>query len=126
MSKILLIEDDEIMARMYQRVFIIEGYTVDVAGDGLMGYTKAKEFKPDLILLDVMMPVMNGLQALEKLKTDPETKDFPVMMLTNLANKPDAISALQKGAIKYLIKSDYDPKGVIAVVKEYFTTQTSQ
>lgn len=119
MAKILLIEDDELMVRMYQRVLSIEGFAVEMAVDGLAGYNKAKTFQPDLILLDVMMPVMNGLQTLEKLKQDPETKNFPIFMLTNLANKPDADFALKKGALKYLIKSDYDAKDVVAAIKEF-------
>src|SRR5438045_2821716 len=123
MYKILLIEDDELMSRMYKRVFEMEGYSVEVAGDGLIGYDKAKTVAPDLILLDVMMPVMNGLQSLEKLKSDPQTKNIPVIMLTNLANKPDADYSLKKGAVKYLVKSDYDPKGVLDVIHEFLTTQ---
>jgi len=79
---------------------------------------KAKSVKPDLMLLDIMMPKMNGLEALDKLKADPETKSIPVVMLTNLAGQQDAEMALQKGAIKYLIKSDYEPKQVSDMVKE--------
>jgi DNA-binding response OmpR family regulator len=104
--------------RMYKRVMEIEGFTIEMAVDGMEGYDKAKVFMPDLILLDVMMPKLNGLQTLEKLKADPVLKDIKVVMLTNLANKVDAVSALQKGAIKYLIKSEYDPKEVIAIIRE--------
>jgi two-component system, OmpR family, alkaline phosphatase synthesis response regulator PhoP len=118
MSKILIIEDDQFMLRMYKRVMEIEGFTIEIAVDGMEGYDKAKVFMPDLILLDVMMPKLNGLQTLEKLKADPVLKDIKVVMLTNLANKMDAASALQKGAIKYLIKSEYDPKEVIAIIRE--------
>jgi CheY-like chemotaxis protein len=118
MSKILIIEDDQFMLRMYKRVMEIEGFTIETAVDGIEGYDKVKVFMPDLILLDVMMPKLNGLQTLEKLKADPVLKDIKVVMLTNLANKMDAASALQKGAIKYLIKSEYDPKQVIAIIRE--------
>src|SRR5258708_2664139 len=110
MHRILLVEDDSLMIRMYQRVFSVEGFATEVAENGIEGYEKAKIFKPELILLDVMMPKMNGLQTLEKLKSDPDTKDFPVFMLSNLANKPDTQRALQEGAVKYLIKSDYEPR----------------
>ena len=74
--KILLVEDDDLMVRMYRRVLDCEGYTVEIASNGQEGYEKTKTFKPDLILLDIMMPVLNGLQALEKLKKDPQTKDI--------------------------------------------------
>jgi CheY-like chemotaxis protein len=116
MKKILLVEDDELMARMYKRAFSVVGFTVELAADGQEGYDKAKVFRPDLILLDIMMPVLNGLQTLEKLKADAEVKDIPVVMLTNLANKSDAERALAMGAVKYLVKSDYDPKQVIEIV----------
>src|SRR5476651_1169797 len=85
MPKILIVEDDPLMSRMYQKIFTFEGYDVEMAGDGQEGLDKAREVKPTLMLLDVMMPKMNGLQVLEKLKADPETKGIPVIMLTNLA-----------------------------------------
>lgn len=120
MYKLLLIEDDSLMYKMYKRVFELGGYSVEIAENGSDGYEKAKIFKPDLILLDIMMPVLNGLQTLEKLKQDPETKNFPVIMLTNLANKSDAESALHNGAKQYLIKSEYEPKEILAIVEKYF------
>jgi len=118
MSKILIVEDDPLMSRMYHKIFTFEHYEVETAADGQEGVDKAKSVKPDLMLLDIMMPKMNGLEALDKLKADPETKSIPVVMLTNLAGQQDAEMALQKGAIKYLIKSDYEPKQVSDMVKE--------
>ena len=85
---------------------------------------KAREIKPTLMLLDVMMPKLNGLQVLEKLKADPETKAIPVIMLTNLAGEQDAEAALAKGAIKYIIKSEYEPKEVADMVKEVLAGYT--
>lgn len=124
MKKILLIEDDELMARMYKRVLILENWSVELAVDGLEGYEKAKSFQPDLILLDIMMPRLNGFQTLDMLKKDPTTKDCPVVMLTNLADKADVELALEKGAIKYLVKSDYDMKDISNVIKEIIGSQT--
>lgn len=126
MNKILLIEDDEFMVRMYQRVFSLEGYDVQIAVDGLEGLEKAKSFQPDIILLDVMMPNLNGLQTLEKLKQDPQTKGYPVIMLTNLVNKQDAEYSLKIGAIKYLIKSDYNPKEVLEIVRQCLNERAPQ
>ncbi|MBI5357525.1 response regulator [Candidatus Saccharibacteria bacterium] len=117
-AKILLVEDDELMARMYQRFLAHGDFIVELAADGQEGYEKAKVFKPDLILLDIMMPRLNGLQALDKLKQDPETKDFIVVMLTNLADKEDAELAISKGAARYLIKSDYDMEDITGVINE--------
>jgi CheY-like chemotaxis protein len=124
MAKILIVEDDPLMSRMYQKIFTFEGYEVEMASDGQEGLDKAREMKPTLVLLDVMMPKMNGLQVLEKLKADPETKAIPVIMLTNLAGEQDAESALAKGAIKYIIKSEHEPKEVADMVKEILAGYT--
>jgi CheY-like chemotaxis protein len=109
---------------MYQKIFTFENYEVEMAGDGQEGLDKARASKPTLILMDIMMPVMNGLEALEKLKADPETKAIPVIMLTNLAGQQDAEAALSKGAIKYIVKSEYEPKDVTNMVKEILAGYT--
>ena len=124
MAKILIVEDDPLMSRMYQKIFTFEGYEVEMAGDGQEGLEKTRSGKPTLILLDIMMPKMNGLQVLEKLKADPETKTIPVVMLTNLAGQQDAETALSKGAVKYIIKSEYEPKQVANMVKEILAGYT--
>ncbi len=124
MAKLLIVEDDPLMSRMYQKIFTFEGYEVTMAGDGQEGLDKAREVNPTLMLLDVMMPKLNGLQVLEKLKADPATKGIPVIMLTNLAGEQDAEAALAKGAIKYIIKSEYEPKQVADMVKEILAGYT--
>lgn len=118
MAKILIVEDDPLMSRMYQKIFSFEGYQLDIAGDGEEGLEKIRTQKPNLILLDVMMPKMNGFQVLEKIKADPETKKIPVIMLTNLAGQADAEKAITMGAVKYIVKSEYEPKQVTNMVKE--------
>ena len=117
MAKILIIEDDPLMRRLYQKIFTFEKYEVESAEDGEEGLEKARKVKPTLILLDVMMPKMNGLQVLEKLKADPDLKKIPVVMLTNLAGQKDAETALAKGAVKYIVKSEYEQKQVSDMVK---------
>lgn len=117
-AKILIVEDDPLMIRLYQKVFTFEGYEVTVAGNGEEGLEKVKAVMPTIILLDVMMPKMNGLQVLDKLKANDETKKIPVIMLTNLAGSQDAETALAKGAVKYIVKSEYEPKDVVKMVKE--------
>jgi len=124
MAKILIVEDDPLMSRMYQTIFTFEKYTVVTAENGLVGLEKARSEKPTLILLDVMMPKMNGLEVLEKLKADPDTKKIPVIVLTNLAGTRDAEVALTKGAVKYIIKSEYEPKQVADMVKEVLSGYT--
>lgn len=119
MSKVLLlIEDDPLMLRLYRKIFKLEGYEIELAAGGQEGLDKAKSDKPTLVLLDIMMPKMDGFEVLGKLKEDPETKDIPVVVLTNLAGTQDAKKAMEMGALKYIIKSEQDPKEVATLVKE--------
>lgn len=124
MTKILIIEDDTLMSRMYQKIFVFEKFDVTVAQDGEEGIAKAREIKPTLILLDMMMPKMNGLQVLDILKHDEALKTIPVIVLTNLAGTQDAETAIMKGAIKYIIKSEYEPNQVVTMVKEILAGYT--
>lgn len=124
MAKVLIVEDDPLMSRMYQKIFTFEKYEVEVAMNGEEGFEKAKTTKPTIILLDIMMPKMNGLQVLEKLKIDPDTKAIPVIMLTNLASEKDAENAMMKGAVKYIVKSQHEPKQVTDMVKEIIAAST--
>ncbi|HSA83343.1 MAG TPA: response regulator [Patescibacteria group bacterium] len=117
MKKILLVEDDEHMSRMYKKLFTFGGFQVIVAEDGISGFQKAKDVNPDLIILDVMMPHMNGLELLEKIKNDSGMQSIPIVMLTNLDIQKDIDYALEKGAILYIIKNDHEPRKVFEMVK---------
>ena len=119
MAKILLADDDPLMVRMYQKKLENDGYEVAVADDGDTALIKIKEFKPDLILLDIMMPKINGLQVLAKLKADPETCNLPVILLTNVHGSDEDINqGLELGAVAYLVKANNRPKVVVEKVKE--------
>jgi CheY-like chemotaxis protein len=118
MAKILIVDDDDMIRMMYQKIFVFNNFEAEIAADGEEGLQKALEVKPDLILLDVMMPKMTGLQTLEKLKSNDQTKPIPVVMLTSLNGQQDAEMALSKGAVKYIVKSEYEPKEVASMVKE--------
>jgi DNA-binding response OmpR family regulator len=124
MAKILIIEDDPLISRLYQKAFSFDNYDVDVASNGQEGLLKVKEFKPTLIVLDLMMPKMNGLEVLDNLKSDKNTKSIPVIILTNLAEEKDAETALEKGAVKYIVKGDHQPKEVVDMVKEILAGYT--
>jgi CheY-like chemotaxis protein len=126
MTKILITEDDPLMLRMYQKIFTLEKYEVEIAtnGEEALEKVRAAAEKPALILLDIMMPKMNGLETLDKLKANPDTQKIPVVMLTNLAGQQDAEEALLKGAVKYIIKSEYEPKQVVDMVKEVLAGYT--
>lgn len=119
MSKVLLlVEDDPLMLRMYEKIFKFEGFELNTAKDGEEGWEKVQSLKPVLVLLDIMMPKVNGLEMLAKLKSDPDAKDIPVVILTNLANPQEAEKAKDLGAVKYLVKSEHDPKEVVTLVKQ--------
>jgi two-component system, OmpR family, alkaline phosphatase synthesis response regulator PhoP len=118
MAKILLVEDDPLISRMYQNAFTFEKYEVLVALDGEKGLELAKTNTPDLILLDIMLPNMNGLDVLEQLKADEKTKNLPVIMLTNIAGNQALETAISKGALMYIIKSEFDPKQVVETVRK--------
>jgi DNA-binding response OmpR family regulator len=117
MGSILIVEDDTLMLRMYQKAFGFEGFEAETAADGEEGLLKARANKPTLMLLDIMMPKKNGLEVLSEMKADENLKDVPVVVLTNLAGTQDAETALSKGAVKYIVKSEHDPKEVVDIVK---------
>jgi CheY-like chemotaxis protein len=120
MTKILIVEDDPLMLRMYQKIFTLEQYNVEIAtnGEEALEKLRTETEKPTIILMDIMMPKMNGLEALDKLKANPDTQHIPVVMLTNLAGQQDAEGALLKGAVKYIVKSEHEPKEIVDMVKE--------
>ena len=124
MAKILIVEDDPLIMTLYEKIFILEGYDVVKAANGEEGLEIAKKVMPTLIVLDVMMPKMNGFDLLVRLKKDPQIQNIPVVMLTNLAGTQDAQKALSEGAVKYLIKSEFTPKQVVNLVKEIIAGYT--
>lgn len=117
MTRILIVEDDVLLSRMYVTIFTSKNYEVETAIDGQDALDKARTKKPSLILLDVMMPKLNGMEVLQKLKADPALKDIPVIILTNLAGDSDVQTALQLGAVRYIIKSEHKPKEVEEIVR---------
>ena len=119
--KILIIEDDFFIRELYERQFEKEGYVIEGAPDGPEGLLKANEIRPDLILLDIMLPKLNGLDLLRTLKSKPETKDIPVILLTNLGQESVIKEGFKIGAEGYLIKSAYTPSQIIEEVKEFLT-----
>ena len=112
-AKILLVEDDEFLANMYRAKLEIENYEVVMALNGEAGLHMAEEKNPDLILLDIVMPKMNGFEVLKHLKSDKDLKKIPVILLTNLGQKEDVEKGLKLGADEYLIKAHFLPSEVI-------------
>ncbi|RJR10326.1 response regulator [Candidatus Parcubacteria bacterium] len=118
-TKILLVEDEEMLANMYEVKFKNEGFDLQKALDGASGLEKAKAMKPDFILLDIIMPKMDGFSVLKSLKEDPDTKDIPVMLLTNLGQEEDIEKGKELGVVGYLVKANITPSEVVAEVKKH-------
>jgi DNA-binding response OmpR family regulator len=102
--RILIIDDDENIRRLVSFNLSMEGHELLQAENGKIGYQTAKKEQPELILLDVMMPVMDGIQTVKKLKTDPETKQIPVFMLSAKGQMEDLDEAFDAGADNYITK----------------------
>lgn len=115
--KILIVEDDLFLLKMYKKKFEVGGFIVEIAEDGLAGLEKMKSFAPNLVLMDIMMPKLNGIEALEKAKADPEISKIPILILTNLSTASDAETAVKKGAAGFMVKSDVTPSQVVEKTK---------
>jgi CheY-like chemotaxis protein len=105
---ILVVDDDPVIQKLLSVNFEMEGYRVVTAGDGVEGLEKVKSESPDLVLLDVMMPRMDGLEAARRLKADPATKHIPVLLLSAKAQSVDIQGGLEAGADDYVTKP-FDP-----------------
>ena len=103
-KKVLIVEDDTALFNMYSMELKIKGCDVLNVSDGLQALPKAKDYKPDIVLLDIMLPGMNGLNILTELKSDPQTSDIPVIMLTNYGSEDNVKKALESGAADYIMK----------------------
>ena len=115
---VLLVEDDEFLANIYKTKFEMEKFKVTVAVNGEEGLDMAKKKKPDIILLDILMPKIDGFMVLEALKKDSEVKDIPVILLTNLGQKDDVERGLELGAADYLIKAHSKPSETVDKVRK--------
>ena len=116
--RVLIVDDDQTLCDMYAERLQVEGFEVIVAHNGEEGAAKAVEYLPDVILLDIMMPKVNGFNTLEILKSTQETKDIPVLLLTALIQEENKQRGLQAGAEDYIIKSESMPGTVIDKIKE--------
>jgi CheY-like chemotaxis protein len=118
--KILIIEDNQDIQELYKYAFEAGGYEVSLSKDGMAGLDETLNFKPDVILLDIMMPEMNGFEFLEALNNNEEIKDIPVAVITNLSQEQEKKKAIDKGASLYLEKSDFEGTDLVEKVNELF------
>lgn len=115
--KVLIVEDEEILLTALSEELKQQGFTVIGAKDGVEGVEKAASEKPDLVLMDLVMPRLDGLGALKQIKSSPATKDIPVMVLTNLSDYDKISEALATGAMDYLVKANYRLEELVAKIK---------
>jgi len=112
-KKILIIEDDKFLRKVIDKKLSKEGYLVIEAVDGEKGLKAVKDKKPDLVLLDLVLPEMDGFEVLAKMKKDPSLSNIPVIILSNLGQKDDIEKGLKMGAVDYLIKAHFTPGEVV-------------
>ena len=118
-KKILIIEDEEIIVDLLQRKLTNEGYEISVARNGEEGLKMIKEERPDLVLLDIIMPKMSGFQVMEEMNKEESLKEIPVIIISNSGQPVEIGRAQQLGAKDWLIKTEFDPKEVLEkVVKQ--------
>jgi DNA-binding response OmpR family regulator len=121
--KVLIIDDDLTLREMYAERMMVEDYDVHIAKDGDEGIKMAKEVKPDVVLLDIMMPGTNGFGVLESLQKDPTTESIPILMLSALIQEENKAKSKDGGAIGYIVKSETTPADVIEKIKKTLTPE---
>lgn len=118
-KKVLIVEDDSVLGSMYKIKFETSGFHVTVATNGADGLEVARKNSFDIILLDIIMPQLDGFSVLAELKSDAKTKEIPVIMLTNLGTEEDKKKGKEMGAVDYVVKSSLTPTQVSDKVKEF-------
>ncbi|MCD6429171.1 response regulator [bacterium] len=116
-QKILIIEDDKFLRELIAKKLIKEGYEVDEAIDGEEGVKKVKEILPDVVLLDLILPGIDGFEVLKTIKEDDKTSTIPVVILSNLGQKDEVEKGLSLGAVDFLIKAHFTPEEIVEKIK---------
>ena len=117
--KILIVEDDPMISSIYKTKFEADGFAAVVAGNGAEGLDIARKEQPDIIMLDVILPQIDGFSVLEELKKDKLTKDIPVIMLTNLGTDEDKAKGEKMGAVDYFVKASLTPAQISEKIKKH-------
>jgi len=117
MAKILIVEDDKFLRELIAKKLIKEGFDVEEAIDGEEGLRKAREVLPDLILLDLILPGIDGFEVLKTLKDDPKLSLIPVVILSNLGQRDEVEKGLSLGAVDFLIKAHFTPEEIVEKIK---------
>lgn len=118
MTKIAIIEDDAVISQMYRMKFEAEGYEVQMAGNGRLGVELVEKMRPDIILLDLRMPEMDGAEALTQIRKHDWGKNIPVLILTNVGEEEAPKELEHLNVLNYIVKADLTPRQVTEKVKE--------
>jgi len=124
-KKVLVVDDEDSIREIYRRELQSRGYSVVVAPDGEEGLLKAGEETPDIVLLDIMLPKMSGIDVLKALKENQLTKNIPVLLLTNLGEETIIKEGFELGADGYLLKVSYTPAQVVDEVSKFLSGETT-
>ena len=116
-KKILIIEDDEFLRQLITKRIASEGFSVSSAVDGPDGLDKVKKVMPDLVLLDLLLPTIDGFEVLAKIKSDKDTVNIPVIILSNLGQQEEIAKGLKLGAIDFLVKAQLTPEEIVEKIK---------
>lgn len=126
-TSILLVEDDVFISGMYQTKLSALGYTFELKEDGESAWERLQQDPlPDLVLLDVVLPRKDGFEILEDIRGDARTKNLPVILLTNLGQKPDVERGVKLGADDYIIKAHYTPSEVVEKIKHVLAQRSHE
>ncbi|OGL67741.1 hypothetical protein A3B21_00920 [Candidatus Uhrbacteria bacterium RIFCSPLOWO2_01_FULL_47_24] len=118
MQHILVVDDDAALLEALETTLKAEQFQVTTARNGKEGLKKIKENKPDLVLLDIVMPQMDGITMMHKLQDNPGTKNIPIIFLTNLSDVDTISKVIREGMFDYLVKSEWDINDLVSLVKK--------
>lgn len=125
-ATIIIIEDEQVFRLIYRGVLQNAGYNVLEAGDGLTGWNMIKEHKPDLVLLDLILPKMSGHEVLHQIRTDPSTKDIPVIIFSVMGQEKDIERSLSLGANEHKLKGMESPQKILNLIQQILQKKNIQ
>lgn len=117
-KKIFIVDDEKFVVKALTEKLVLEGFSIDSAYDGQEALLKVNQIKPDLILLDIIMPKLDGISVLKRLKAQPETKNIPIIILTNLYDDEKVNEVMKTGDTDYLVKVEHTLSDIVKAVKE--------
>ena len=120
-KKIFIVEDEAALLYALEAKLRLEGFEVEVAADGEEALQRLKSYKPDLIILDIILPKMDGWEVLQQIRTNVKLTGVPVVIVTNLTDKHSRDKGVELGAVNFLVKSDFDLEELVKKIKEVFS-----